>query len=186
MSLTQLTDIGFETADITVRAAKPAKGDKPAVPEQKITVRGIGLQDIRKLLRVHGPGMAKLFDDSMKAVTIAAATQGEKPAPEVDPLDAGNIMIAALEQAPDLIADLIVLATDSPNTVEAFKVAERLPLPVQLKALTEIVRLTLEEHGGLGEFIETVLTLFGGVNGLVKNLRTSEAGSLQSNAQSAS
>lgn len=179
MSLTQLTDIGFETAEITVR---PAKGDKPA---QTLKVRGIGLQDLMKLLRVHGPGMVGLFNKLMGAAQIAEATKGEGAA-SVDPLDAANIILVAMEQAPDLIADLIVLATDSPNTQAAFQVASRLPMPVQLKALQEIVRLTLEEHGGVGEFIETVLSLVGGANGLLNNLRAYTAGSLPSGAPSAS
>src|SRR5690606_36122431 len=167
----QLTELGFETEEILVR---PAKGDKPA---QSITVRGIALDDIMKLFRVHGPDIIKLYDNltSDKAKLEAG--------------DSAQIVLQALEQFPDLVADLIVLATDAKNTVAAHAVAKRLPVTVQLNAIEAIIRLTLEDHGGVGELIETVLRMFGGVNGLLTNLRTTQGslvGSAGSDAQSVS
>lgn len=167
----QLTELGFDTEEIVV---KPAKGDKP---QQSITVRGIALDDIMKLFRVHGPDIIKLYD------------QLTKDKAKLESGDSAQMVLQALEQAPDLVADLIVLATDATNTKAAHAVAKRLPVTVQLKALEAIMRLTLEDHGGVGELIETILRMFGGVNGLLTNLRQTQGsvlGSTDSAAQSAS
>jgi len=163
----QLTEITFETTDIQVRAAK---GDRPA---QFITVRGIALEDIMKLVMLHGPDLVKLFDK----LTTATTEKGK-----ADFSDGAQVVLAAAEQAPELLADIIVLATDSVKTSDAHNIARRLPLPVQVRAVEEIARLTFEEHGGLGEFLETITRMFGGVNGLLTKLRASQAGFLASDA----
>lgn len=162
----QLTELGFETEEITVR---PAKGDKPA---QTITVRGIALDDIMKLFRVHGPDLIKLYDNLTKDKA------------KIENGDSAQIVLQAAEQFPDMVADLIVLATDSPSTKAAHAVAKRLPITVQLKAMEAITRLTLEDHGGVGELVETLLRMFGGVNGLVANLRGTQASLLGSSGGS--
>lgn len=185
--LSQLSQLGFETADVVVFKEKGKPGEDKYRPEQKLRVRGLGLEDLMKLLRVHGPGMVTIFNQTVQAVRLAEATAESVEAKlNIDPLDAVRIFQIAFEQAPDLVADLIVLASDSDTPVEDVKKARKLPLPVQLKLLQEIFRLTLEEHGGLGELMETVMMLLGGANGLLKNLTALQAGSLQSAAQSAS
>jgi len=187
-SVSQLSSIGFETAEITIRKAK---GDKP---EQNIQVRGLSAGDLVKLMRVHGPTMVMIFErtiaNKVHADTLihdAAVAKGVDPTTvEESALDLGPILLQLVEQFPDLIADMVVLVTDDADQTKAFEVAKRLPVPVQLKIIQEVARLTLEDHGGVGELIETVTSLFGGVNGLVSALRTSASGSMVSGIQSAS
>lgn len=186
-SVTQLSSIGFETAEITIRKGKAGK------PDQTIQIRGLSTKDLVKLMRVHGPSMVMLFERTLAnklhedklAYDMAVAKGADPNAVEETPLDLGPIILQLVEQFPDLIADLVVLVSDDPNPNEAFKVAQRLPVPVQLKLLQEVSRLTLEDHGGLGELIETVTGLFGGINGLMSTLRASAAGSIQSSTPSA-
>lgn len=158
--LVQLTDLGFETEEVVIR---PAKNNAPA---QVLAVRGIAFTDIMKLFRVHGPDMIRLY-------TALTVEDGEEA-------DIGPLFVQAIQQAPELVADLIVLAADQTDTVGAHRVAMRLPLPVQLDALEKITRLTLEDHGGLGELLQTVVRMFGGLNNMLQSLSASKTGSDQS------
>lgn len=181
-SVTNLSAFGFETAEIVLRKAKPAVGDKPAVPEAKIVVRGLGSHDVMRIVRVHGPSL-------VQTLTAVLASRGDTPeATDADALQslAGEFIVRLSDQVPDAIADMIVVASDDPEPVKGFAIAKKLPLPVQLKAVQEIVRLTLEDFGGLGELMETVVTLLGGANGLATLLRSSQAGAMTSSEQSPS
>lgn len=164
-----LTELGFETANVVVKQGKNGE------PDKFITVRGISLDDIMKLVRIHGKDIAAFFDD------LKVGPESSVAAPST-----AELVITALKTIPEVVADLIVLATDAAPSDKASLVARRLPLPVQTKAIMEIARLTFEEHGGVGEFVETVLMMFGGVNGLLANMRGSAIGSLGSDAPLAS
>lgn len=187
-SVSQLSAIGFETAEITIRKGKAGAAD------QTIQVRGLSSSDLVKLMRVHGPSMVMIFERTIaskihndKLAFDAAAAKGIDPATVEDsPLELGPILLQLVEQFPELIADIVVLVSDDANQAAAFEVAKRLVIPVQLKILQEVSRLTLEDHGGVGELIETVTSLFGGLNGLMTNLRASASGSIASSIQSAS
>lgn len=169
----KLTELGFETAEITVKKAKGSPGQEGYVAAQTISVRGISLDDLMKLFRVHGGQMVSTFNSMLAKYKDRA-----------DDLDMAQIVLQIAEQAPDLVADTIVLAMDTPNEerLAAFNVAKRLPIPVQLSCAEHIVRLTLEEHGGLGELVETVTRMVGGMNGLASKLTASKTGSLASAA----
>jgi len=187
-SVTQLSSIGFETAVVVIRKGKEGK------PDQSIQIRGLSASDLVKLMRVHGPTMVQVFNRAVATkihedtlIHDAAVAKGADPGTvEESQLDLGPILLQMVEQFPDLIADVVVLVTDDANPGKAFEVAKRLPVPVQLKMLQEVSRLTLEDHGGVGELIETVTSLFGGINGLVTALRTSESGSMISSIRSGS
>lgn len=167
----QLSEIGFETINVLVRKGKGGQ------PDQHVTLRGISADDLMKLFRAHGPDMIKLFN------SLVGKYQAN-----VDDANIVTVLLDAAEQAPDLIADLIVLAADTPaaERVAAFNVAKRLPVPVQLKALQALVTLTLEDFGGVGELVETITHMTKGVNGLSKSLLASPNGSAASDVPSAS
>lgn len=174
-STSQLSSLGFATATVVIRKAK---GDEP---EQSLTVRGVSTQDIMKLMRVHGASLLTILNTTLAE---RAAEGGEGVSEDL----ASKFIFGLVEQLPDAIADLIVIVTDTPpeEVAKAFAVATRLPLPAQLKLLQEIVRVTLEDFGGLGEFMETVISLAGSMNGLMASIRMLQAGSLTSTASAPS
>lgn len=152
MLSTQLSELGFETRKIVVR---PAKDDKPEVA---LTVRGISAEDVMRLVQIHGPAMSKLFNQiTSKEVAI-----------DLD--NTARIATVLLNQAPDIVADLLLIATDEMDVNKGFEVAKRLPIPVQLNALEAIAELTFIDGGSVGEMIGTVTKMLAGTNGLVKNL----------------
>lgn len=182
-SVSQLSALGFETAEVLVRKAKPAKpaqGTRPAqeaTPDQYITVRGLSSHDVMRIVRVHGPSLV---------TTLTSVLAGRSVEDGANEALAGEFIVRLAEQVPDAIADLIVIASDDQEPVKGFDIAKRLPLPVQLKVIQEVVKLTLEDFGGLGELVETVVTMLGGMNGLVAQMTSSTAGAATSNEPSAS
>lgn len=160
-----LAEYEFETADVFL-GFKKGDTDKP----QYLKVRGLSTRDVQMVVQIHGSTVVDLFnrvqaDPDMSDLKNAAA-----------------VFNTIIEQAPELVADLIVYASDSKTPTKAVEVALRLPLPVQLDALTQIARLTFEAYGGLGKFVETLIATFEGIQGLTKNL-TSKTGSTDSLTQ---
>jgi len=165
----QLTELGFETAEISMPKGK------------KLVVRGIAFNDVLKLVRIHGPDLVALWDRIQSG--------GDK----IDVNDFGAMAVAIFDQAPDVVADLILYACDlgdgkklsGDEVTAAHAVAARLPAPVQLKALEKIGELTFGDDG-VGEFMETVIRVSGGVRKLLDGLRASKSGSAVSESSSPS
>ena len=129
------TDYAAPTADI------PLGGDATG------RVRGLNLDDISILVTDHLPAITK-------AVTLYAASKG-------DVYTKTNIhafVIQVASEFPTLLSEVISLAADEP----ALK-GRKIAMGVQIAALTEIVRLTLEELGGLGNLSLVVANLAKGV-----------------------
>lgn len=139
---------------------------------ESFAVRGVSLQDTIALVRHHGPALSNLFNQitSGKDVRIDAML---------------SVATTLLEQAPEMVAELIALASGE-STPEAVAGAARLPLPVQLDALEKIGKLTFFAEGGLGKFAETVIRVMQGTSGAINELQLpspSKAGSASSGAK---
>lgn len=103
-----------------------------------VVVRGLCLDDISVLVRAHMTEIRVLY----------ARYQGGGLDPE---------MIAGIiTEAPGIAAHLIALASDEP---EATDTARKLPAPLQVQAVIEILRLTFEDVGGPKAFVALVAQL---------------------------
>lgn len=112
-------------------------------------VRGLSPNDIAQLLMLHRPVMEQMFNryaggsaDAMTAEDIAVA--------------ASEIAVGMLEQAPALVAHLIVLAADD---VDNLKEYAQLSMGIQIDAVIEIGRLTFETAGGPKKLLDLVRSL---------------------------
>jgi hypothetical protein len=111
-----------------------------------LEVRGLALNDISHLIRRYLAELNTLFQLYEKEETRdTAAAQSVQFA------------VTIIQETPNLVAQLIVLATDSePDTLH---IAERLPIPVQTEVLRSIIELTFEEAGGAKKFIDSIVSL---------------------------
>lgn len=123
------------------------------------TVRGVSLRDVAVLVRQHGPAMNLLFDEIKAGRDIT--------------LDASLILRfgkGAIEAAPELVADLIALASGEVDP-ESRAIAAALPFPVQLETVKQIAMLTFETEDALGKLAETVVGMAQGVSGAMLELQ---------------
>jgi len=163
----KLTDLGFETSEVLVRKARPAKGETPATEAKFVTVRGLGSEDIMRLVRLHGTVLAATFD---------GVISGKK---EINLDSTAEIVGLVADQAPSIIGDIIQLAADAEDSHDGYTMASRLPFPTQLRIIEEVANLTFVDTTP-GEFLEMVLKMTNGANDLYENLLRSSAGSLAS------
>ena len=106
-----------------------------------ITVRGLSVEDCSGLIRVHGDQLSAVYDTEI-------AGYGDMP-PITD------IAKALFTMAPDAVAEIIALANDSPKTASAVR---KMPVPVQIDALSRIAVLTFHSEAQVKKLLETVIT----------------------------
>ena len=110
-------------------------------------VRGLAPKDISQLMSLHKPVMEEIFNQY-----AAKANMGEMTEDGVATL-AAEAAVNMVEQVPGLVAHLICLAADDTEELEEYA---RLPIGVQLEAVTEIGRLTFEMAGGAKKLLDLV------------------------------
>lgn len=111
-----------------------------------LDVRGLALNDISHLIREYLTEINTLFGMyENEATRDTAAAQSVQFA------------VTIIKETPNLVAQLIVLATDS--TQDELHLAERLPIPVQTELIRQIIELTFEEAGGAKKFLDSLVTL---------------------------
>jgi len=108
-------------------------------------VRGLALEDVSVLLRSHLPDLNAL-------VTLFQSNARD----DVAVTSMAQYAIALVKEAPGLVSNLIALAADEPDNVAAFR---KLSMPIQLRAIETIGRLTFEESGGPKNFFESLINL---------------------------
>lgn len=118
----------------------------PENKRNRIEVRGLSFEDFTKLFTEYG----KTTDQIFSFIENIQADDGK-----VD-FDAKEFGTDLIVKAPKAVASLIALAADMPD--RATQVA-RTPLPVQVRALEAIYRMTVEEAGGLSDFLALVLRI---------------------------
>lgn len=141
---------------------------------ESFTVRGLSLADITAIVRGRGPEFSLLFD------TYRDKTGGD--AASLDDANMGDLGQSLIELAPD-IASLVIAHASGDGDEEDYRIARRLPFPVQLDAIEKIGKLTFDAEGGPKKVVETVVRVLHGVTGLLTDLRASRAGSLGSAAK---
>lgn len=140
-----LADLTVEQREVTVKGGS-------------FVVKGLTLESLTVLVRTHLPDLEKLFDLFM---------QNEK----LQDGDIERLALAALEEAPGFVSNVIALAAGEPD--QAPKV-NMLPVDVQFKALNDIAEMTFGEVGSVGKLFERVVALLG-KNNLTSLQRKMEA-----------
>lgn len=118
----------------------------PESKRSKIEVRGLSFEDFTRLFTEYG----KTTDQIFSFIENIQANDGKAD------FDAKAFGADLIVKAPKAVASLIALAADMPD--RATQVA-RMPLPVQVRALESIYRMTVEEAGGLHDFLALVLRI---------------------------
>ncbi len=105
-------------------------------------VKGLSLNDIAVLLREHFPDLDVLVEMFQDFENVTRD--------QLNPL-----ILALISQAPGFVSNVIALAAGEGDSSDA----EKLPGPVQVKALLAIGELTFTEVGGVGKAMEMVAGL---------------------------
>lgn len=103
-------------------------------------VRGLSMVDITSIVRTHLDDLENLFDMYEK--------QGDS---ELSQASLGRFALALVKDAPGLVAHVIALASDEPDSVEN---AAKLPLDAQIMAIRAIGKMTFEGIGGVKKFMD--------------------------------
>lgn len=137
-----LKDIQIPKADVSVGAGG------------SFAVRGLSTADIEYCVRTYGPELRKLWDDFVNG----------KRKPEEALTEAGftSIFSQIVREAPALVQGIIGLAADADE--EDMKILVKLPISVQIDAITKVAMQTLSVEGEPGKAIETVLAALGSLN----------------------
>lgn len=119
-------------------------------------VTGLSLSHIEILIRTHLEDIEALFDLFM---TGGGNFEND---------DLKKLGVSLATNAPGFVANVIALASGEKDAQAG---AARLPMPVQLQAMSDIMELTFTEVGGIKKFMETVASLLGSVRGKMPQLR---------------
>lgn len=106
------------------------------------SVRGLSLNDAAVLIREHFPDLDAIFDLFQNFDTVTAD--------QLQPL-----LLSVVSQAPGLVANVVALAAGEGSASDA----EKLPAPIQVKALLAIGELTFNEVGGVKKSVEMIASL---------------------------
>lgn len=148
-----LTELGYPTEDISFPGGKT------------LPLRGLALDDILKLARLHGPALAELYN------RIMADPDGFSLS------DTKSVVMDLMDSAPAVVADIIALAADEPS---AAPMARKMVFSKQLECMTAIGRLTFQTEEDVKKALEAIIQMAKGMSQTVAVARTSEAGSLAS------
>lgn len=134
---------------------------KPETAEVKfkggsLLVRGLALDDVAILMRTHLVDLDNLF---------LIYERGENSDAAVASFAKYAIQLA--REAPGLVANVIALACDDGDNVDAYR---KLPMPVMMVAIEKVAMLTFEEAGGPKKFVENLQRL-------LRAMRPSKTGS---------
>lgn len=124
---------------------------------QTLEVRGLSFQDFTVLFTQYGKSVDSIFQ-------FVESVQNPGSVSDFNAKEFGD---GLLIHAPQAVATVIALAIDMPDRVTQ---VARMPLPVQLRCLEAIYKLTIEEAGGLEDFLAFVLRLAKNVSGAAKSM----------------
>ncbi len=151
-----LLDYTVPSTDITLA---PAKGSKPAVT---MTVRGLAFADLSTLIVKYGPQLIVLYG------RVFAEAQAGK----LDGGKVGEMVQTTLVECPELMAEMVVIASDTPVSDKALGLAKKLPPGVQLEAIISIIEHTFVSEAEVKKLIEIVSKAMERAGDLVSKLAT--------------
>lgn len=115
-------------------------------------VRGLSTSDLQYLVQQHGEDMRGMFNEFINGKTS-----------ELSKLEIGPILKELLNRAPTLVHDVIALAADAEDDADRTTI-KQLPASSQMTALGGIFTLTLSTDGDMGNGLEALTTVLGGLN----------------------
>lgn len=124
---------------------KPEQRTIALAGDNSFVVRGLSLQDFAVLIRTHFSDLDALFEMFANAEKLT-------------PADLQPLAVSLIANAPGFVANVIALAA---GEGDAASDVERLPFPVQVKALLDIGDLTFKEVGGVKKSLEMIAALLG-------------------------
>lgn len=125
----------------------------PLLNGNDVAVRGFNLDDFAALMPSH-----------FEAVSKIAALYAEQKSSVFSSKAIGEFIMSSAAAFPNLISEVISIASDEGPEARNVK----LPTTLQISVLSAIVKLTVEEAGGLGN-------LFGQLRALGERLRVAQA-----------
>ena len=117
-------------------------------------VRGLSTADIEHLVRTNGTELYKLWEDFVSGE--------KKPEEALTEVGMKTIFAQIVKECPQLVAAVIGLAADADD--EDMAVLVKLPVSIQIIAITKVAMQTLSVEGDLGKVIETVVTVLNSAN----------------------
>lgn len=119
---------------------------------QKIEIRGLSMQDLAILYKDNREDLVKVYD----------FFKSNQSGDNVEVSELGSEFIFKFGK---FAVFLIALAADEPDRAGEFS---KLPFPVQLQMLLSIYNLTIEDSGGLDNFLSMAVLLTRGATSLIK------------------
>lgn len=132
--------------------------------EKVLTVRGLSTQDLTIAIRTHKDSLTKAFQ----------MAEGRLD----DNSDLSEFGLELMEQFPGLVAQLIALATDKSDRAGEI---ERLPAPVQLRLMLAVYELTIEDTGGLQDFLQQVFVILNRIKATTHSLNSPQTPEMEAN-----
>lgn len=142
-----MTDFLYDT--LTVKWGKDGK--------RELSVRGLSTQDLTAVIKTHKDSINKAFQMAEGRVE--------------DDQSLTEFGMELMDQFPELVASLIAHAADIPD--RAGEVV-RLPAPIQLQLMEAVYQLTIEDAGGLQDFLQRVFALLRSVKGTIPLLNSQQ------------
>jgi hypothetical protein len=124
----------------------------PLLGDNGVAVRGLNLDDFSFLLGEHLEAASKIADLYSKHKNSIFS---QKPFQD--------FILSIAKDFPGLVSEVISVAADEPDTKDI-----RLGIGLQISVLNAIIKLTMEEAGGLGNLIAQLRAVGAGV--LAQNL----------------
>lgn len=132
--------------------------------EKVLTVRGLSTQDLTIAIRTHKDSLTKAFQMAEGRLENNS--------------DLSEFGLELMEQFPGLVAQLIALATDKPDRAGEI---ERLPAPVQLRLMLAVYELTIEDTGGLQDFLQQVFVILDRIKATTHSLNSRPKPAMEAN-----
>ena len=118
-----------------------------------LELRGLNLLDVTEVFKTHLPDLSNL--------ATLLDTNGGLNMTEKGMLQASSALVT---QAPGLVANLICRSAGDPSWVDS---AAKLPMMVQIEAITTIARLTFDEVGGVKKTVAALKDMIKAESGQV-------------------
>lgn len=122
-------------AEYTPETREIPFGKEKEGKRNSLTVRALSLNDITPMISSRMGDLEQLYSIFKGAKAAIYATH-----------NVSSLLVMVVTKLPDLASEVISVACDEPGNKAQ---AARLPIAVQVAALSEIMKLTLEDAGGL-------------------------------------
>lgn len=106
----------------------------------EVTFNALSFSDLTKLIANHRDELDEIVSNGKAALNSGTS----------------NIIVEMLMRMPDVGAEIIALSAGEPESIDVVK---RFTFPTQVLILSEVVKLTFNEVGGVGKFVELATSL---------------------------